>query len=532
MLNAMRGNRKFLTIVLWIVILAFLSTIFVVWGLGPNETEGNFAVKIDGKSLPYAEYRNFYDSSIATLKESYGPLFEQFAEENNIDEVIQNDFINRYLLIEEAKRIGVIASDDEVISFVASIPNFQTGGVFDPVMYQEILASNRMSPTMFEESVRDDLYLSKIRDLISTAGLVVTDQEIDLEHKARTTTRNISYAMIPTSKFFPDNISDENLKIFLDSNQDNYRTEKEIKVKYAIFKKDDFNVGDIKIEDKDVEERYAKNIEKYTTGDKVTTLDKVKKEITSELRKEQLDSVYRAYILEQFKEILSAGNITAFSKTEKGKGLVTYKTGFFNQNTIPLKLANLMNINRLFKLSKSDTSQLIQDGDFIYLFEIEDAKESVIPAFDTIKKTVLTDYKKSVAGAIALEGVSKSMVDKDINAIAKQYNVRVNKYNGFNAETNLNAVDNVTLMRSILTLDGGVMIDKPYLVNDYVVVTRVDKKNLSNAKMTEDEKEEIVGYIRSVKAPEALITYVESLREGKDIIFSDIVMGINNTHNH
>ncbi len=532
MLNAMRGNRKFLTIVLWIVILAFLSTIFVVWGLGPNETEGNFAVKVDGETLPYAEYRNFYDSSMATLKESYGPMFEQFAEDNNVDEIIQNDFVDRYLLIEEAKRLGVIASDEEVISFVASIPNFQTGGVFDPILYQDILASNRMSPTAFEKSIRDDLYLSKVRNLISSAGLIVTDQEIDLEYKARTTTRNISYAIIPTSNFIPDNITDEKLKEFLASNQDNYRTVKEIKVKYVIFKKDEFNIDNITVDDKDVEERYAKNIAKYTVGDTVTALNKVKKEIVAELRKEQLDSLYRTYILEKFKEVLSAGNITAFAKTEKGKGLRSYKTGFFNENNIPLKLVNLININRLFKLSKSDTSQLIQDGDNIYLFEIEDVKEAVVPAFNTIKNKVLADYSKSIAGGIALEEVSKYMVDKNINTIAKKYGVRVNKYNGFNAESNLNAVDNNDLKRSILTSDGGMMIAQPYLVNNYVVVTRVDKKNLSKAKITEDEKEEIVGYIRSVKAPEALVTYVESLREGKDIIFSNIVMGVGGTHNH
>lgn len=525
MLNAMRGNRKFLTIVLWIVILAFLSTIFVVWGLGPNETEGNFAVKIDDKTLPYTEYRNFYDSSMATLKDSYGALFERFAEENDIDKIIQNDYIDRYLLIEEAKKIGVIASDEEVISFVTSIPNFQTNGLFDPVLYQEILASNRMSPTMFEDSIRDDLYLSKVRDLISTAGLVVTDQEIDLEYKARTTTRNISYAIIPTSNFAPDNITDENLKTFLNSNQDDYRTEKEIKLKYIIFKKDEFNTDSITIQDKDVEERYAKNIEKYTTGDTVTTLDKVKKEIVAELRKEQLDSLYRNYILEQFKEVLSAGNITAFSKTEKGKGLKSYRTGFFDKNSIPPQLVNLMNIDRLFKLSKSDTSQLIQDGDYIYLFEIEDAKESVVPAFDTIKKTVLADYKKSIASGIALEEVSKYMVDKDIDTIAKNYKARVNKYNGFNAESTLGAVDNAALMRSILTSGSGEMIEQPYLVNDYVVVTRVDKTNISNAKMTEDEKKEITGYIRSVKAPEALTTYLESLREGKNIVLSVLVTG-------
>ena len=525
MLNAMRGNRKFLTIVLWIVILAFLSTIFVVWGLGPNETEGNFAVKIDGKTLPYAEYRTFHDSSMASLKNSYGALFEKFAEENNIDKIIQNDFIDRYLLIEEAKKIGVIASDEEVISFVMSIPNFSTNGVFDPILYQDVLASNRMTPAMFEESVRDDLYLSKIRDLISTAGLVVTDQEIDLEHKARTTTRNISYAIIPTLGFAPDNITDENLKTFLNNNQDKYRTEKEVKLKYVIFNKDEFNIDNIKIDDKDVEARYAKNIDKYTTGDKATPLDKVKKEIVAELRKEQLDSLYRTYILEKYREVLSAGNISAFTKTEKGKGLKTYRTGFFDKNSIPPKLVNLMNIDRVFKLSKSDTSQLIQDGDYTYLFEIEDAKESAVPAFDKIKKTVLADYKKSIASDIALEEVANYMVDKDINAIAKKYNVRINKYNGFNGESNLGAVDNNTLMRSILTSDSGKMVDQPYLVNDYVVVARVDKKNTPNVKMTEGEKEEIIGYIRSVKAPEALITYIESLREGKDIVLSVLVTG-------
>ncbi len=525
MLNAMRGNRKFLTIVLWIVILAFLSTIFVVWGLGPNETEGNFAVKIDGETLSYAEYRNFYDSSMATLRDTYGAGFEEFVDENDMEKMILNDYIDRYLLIEEAKRIGVIASDEEVISFVSSIPSFNTNGVFDPILYQEILASNRMSPAMFEESVRDDVYLSKIRDFISTAGLVVTDKEIELEYKARTTTRNISYALIPTSKFTPDNITDEKLKTFLSSNQDKYRTEKEIKVKYVIFKKDEFNIDNITIQDKDIEERYAKNIEKYTVGDTVVTLDKVKKEIVAELRNEQLDSLYRTYILEKYREILSAGNVTAYLNTDKGKGLKSYKTDFFDINNIPPKLINLINIDRLFKLSKSDTSQLIQDGDYIYLFEVEDVKDSVVPTFDTIKKNVLADYSKSVADDIALEEVSKVMVGKDINAIAKNYNVRVNKYNGFSTESNLTAFDDITLIRNIVTADEGEMIAQPYIVNDYVVVARIDKKNISNAKITDDEREEITGYIKSIKAPEALITYVDSLRAGKKIVLSVLVTG-------
>ena len=71
MLSSIRNSRKILQIVLWLVILAFVSTIFVVWGIGSRENQGAYVVKIGDTVVGYEEYRTFVLESRKTKDERY-----------------------------------------------------------------------------------------------------------------------------------------------------------------------------------------------------------------------------------------------------------------------------------------------------------------------------------------------------------------------------------------------------------------------------------------------------------------------------
>ena len=47
MLSSIRNNRKALSIVLWLVIIAFVATIFVVWGVGEKSNALGYAAKVN-----------------------------------------------------------------------------------------------------------------------------------------------------------------------------------------------------------------------------------------------------------------------------------------------------------------------------------------------------------------------------------------------------------------------------------------------------------------------------------------------------
>ena len=56
MLSSIRNNRKALSIVLWLVIIAFVATIFVVWGVGEKSNTLGYAAKVNDKIITYEEY--------------------------------------------------------------------------------------------------------------------------------------------------------------------------------------------------------------------------------------------------------------------------------------------------------------------------------------------------------------------------------------------------------------------------------------------------------------------------------------------
>ena len=58
MLSSIRNNRKALSIVLWLVIIAFVATIFVVWGVGEKTSSSTYAVKVGEGEEQHVEMRS------------------------------------------------------------------------------------------------------------------------------------------------------------------------------------------------------------------------------------------------------------------------------------------------------------------------------------------------------------------------------------------------------------------------------------------------------------------------------------------
>ena len=56
MLSSIRNNRKALSIVLWLVIIAFVATIFVVWGVGEKTSSAIYAVKVGDHVITESEF--------------------------------------------------------------------------------------------------------------------------------------------------------------------------------------------------------------------------------------------------------------------------------------------------------------------------------------------------------------------------------------------------------------------------------------------------------------------------------------------
>ena len=150
MLQSMRQNLKSLQIFLWLVIAAFISTIFFVWGQGNQrgESPGQNAVAwVNGQPISYVSFENSYRSIYGFYQQMYGDnMTPEMASSLQLDQVAMNQLTQRVLLAQEAQNYQLYVSDEELIQAIWDMPQFQTNGRFDRELYEKLLGRLRFTP--------------------------------------------------------------------------------------------------------------------------------------------------------------------------------------------------------------------------------------------------------------------------------------------------------------------------------------------------------------------------------------------------
>ena len=100
MLSSIRNNRKALSIVLWLVIIAFVATIFVVWGVGEKTSSSSYAVKVGDRVITEAEFI-MQNRVIEDELKRFG------GEVDNLSSYVLQSMIEKQVLLMEADKLKI-----------------------------------------------------------------------------------------------------------------------------------------------------------------------------------------------------------------------------------------------------------------------------------------------------------------------------------------------------------------------------------------------------------------------------------------
>ena len=149
MLSSIRNNRKALSIVLWLVIIAFVATIFVVWGVGEKSNTLGYVAKVNDKIITYEEYQNRYKMADDEIRRYGGAV-----QIDNLSKRILESLISEKLMLIEAEKLDIPATDLELVSYIRSIPSFQSNGEFNIDQYEMVLRNNGLKPEQYENGTK------------------------------------------------------------------------------------------------------------------------------------------------------------------------------------------------------------------------------------------------------------------------------------------------------------------------------------------------------------------------------------------
>ncbi|MBM5575114.1 SurA N-terminal domain-containing protein [Deefgea sp. CFH1-16] len=148
--------------------------------------------------------------------------------------MVIEQLVRQRLLQDRAVALKLAAPDQLVRNAIMQIPAFQVDGKFNDQRYQEILASQQMSPAIFEEKMRQDIVMRQLMDGFVQTGFV-SNTAMQQLNQLMAEKREVVTATISAEQYLPQvTVSDAEVKKYFDAHQADYKKPEMVKVEYLL----------------------------------------------------------------------------------------------------------------------------------------------------------------------------------------------------------------------------------------------------------------------------------------------------------
>lgn len=173
--------------------------------------------------------RNARQRQQAQLGEAFDA--REFDSADNKRKVL-DDLVDRKVVEMAAVRAGVSVSDQALREAIATDPNFQIDGKFNGATYKSLLAQQGLTPTTYQQQVRQDMAIALVPQALAQSAFV-TDKEVEQLFGLLGETRDVTLATLPAPE--PDNapVSEEQAKQWYTTHRGDFRKPEQASVEYV-----------------------------------------------------------------------------------------------------------------------------------------------------------------------------------------------------------------------------------------------------------------------------------------------------------
>jgi peptidyl-prolyl cis-trans isomerase D len=401
MLKTMRKNVKALKPTLWFVVAAFIISIFVIWGgagrLGEAERANMIAV-IGKEKISSEAYFNALRNRIEGLKKEFKEITRQFIEQLNVPQQVLEQMVEQALIFDLAEAMDLSASEEEVRDRIVNLPGLQRDGRFIGYdEYKRVLSYNRISVSDFENSLRREIILNKVVQLLA-AGVTATPDEVWENYRKTKDSAKIEYLALEKSKVTLDRKPAEaEVRSYFEAHQDAYKIPEKREALYVFLKNDGLK-KEIELSESEIEKYYQDNKAQFEVPEKVKVsriwLPLAGKE-KAQVEAEAQNVIDRLRKGEDF-----AGLAKTFSKDDKAAGGGDW--GYYDWQSLPAKEQE-----EIRKLDAGRTSGAIAEDDGWAIVRVAEKTAATTTPLAEAKPQIRTILLDQRARELAAERIAK-----------------------------------------------------------------------------------------------------------------------------
>jgi peptidyl-prolyl cis-trans isomerase D len=430
----------------------------------------------------------------------------------------------RFAVLEEARRLGIVTSNDEIAEALAKAPGFapffENGKLINREGFAAAIAQlpGYTVDRVFKE-MRDTLNSGKLADAVSETS-VVTPKEIEEAYKRKHELASIDYVSFLESDWLPKvKISDAELQAQYDRSKDSYPQPEKFAFRVAVLSQTTVE-SKITVTDADVRAAYTANLDNFRTPESMHARHILKMtegksaDEKAQLRKQAEEILKQVKGGADFGEVAKKNSDDAAST---GGDLGTFGRG---KMVKPFEDA-------AFALKPNEISGIVESEFGYHIIQVLEKTPSIIRPLETVRADIETELRKQKL-ATAMETASTALhaeIKKSpaqISAAAEKAGAQVIAISEAPAGTAIPTLGVTPEIDKVLpVLQPGSVSDILALPGDRVAVVILDKKIPSRPSTFEEARDSILNLMRNNAARKLVEDRSQEaakrLRAGEDI---------------
>jgi peptidyl-prolyl cis-trans isomerase D len=422
MLDVLRKRKRswIITFLLGLIIVVFIA---FYGGNQLSDPALQDVAVVNGEVITQREFALHYQRALERYREMLkGSLTPELEKSLNLRASLLEELIQRRLVLQEARHLGLAVTDDDLMMAIAQVPDFQVNGRFNKERYLQLLRANRLSPVQFEEEQREQLTIQRLYSILLDS-VHVTEDELRDRYRFEQEKIDLHFIRLPVSDFLAQaKPTEAEIKNFYDHGKESFKEPLKVQVEYLSYPFDRFSPP-VPIDAKEIEEYYQANRQtKFHKAKEVKaryilirSAADAKQKSDAQTRANRIVTEARAG--KDFAQL--AKQESADSTAAKGGDL-----GWRTQEQLPSPVDKAV-----FNLRKGEISDAIETPAGFHIVKVDDIREeksqTLQDATAEIIRILKSEKGKREAAKIADRDREKALSDDDFAKLARDSNVSV-----------------------------------------------------------------------------------------------------------
>jgi peptidyl-prolyl cis-trans isomerase D len=427
-LDLMRKHAKSWFIKIALAGIAIVFVFFFGWGGRGGGGRQDYAAKVNDTVITYDDFQNALDTETEKIKLRFGgSIPPDFLDKLDLKKQVIQGLVTRTVLLQEAQRLGLFVTDEDLIRDIRSNPVFQRNGVFDDGNYNAFLRSIKLSPSAYEDARKKDLLARQVVRLL-TDGVKTYPAEIKRLWHFQNDKLVLSMLTIkPQQKIEAPDAKD--LEAYFKKNQSKYEFPATVSLEYVAFSWRDVRKS-LSVPEDEVKAYYQTHPKEFLVPEQIKARHILLK-IPKDADKEKIEEIRKK--AEAVREKISGGeDFEKVAKKESEDEATAQKggdLGFISRGSLNPALEKAA-----FKLGIGKISEPILTAQGYHIIRVDEKKPETQIDFEKakpkIEEKLLEQKARKKVAVDADKFYEKVYRSEDLRGPAKEFGFGVREKDG------------------------------------------------------------------------------------------------------